>query len=116
MRPFSSPGSQIVFLCAAALLISTAPLIARAQDAEIFRGADLKLGEKLLAEHKCAQCHARRVGGDGSSIYRPKGRINSAARLRGMVEQCSLQLNLQLFPEEVDAIAAVLNRDYYKFK
>jgi hypothetical protein len=33
-----------------------------------------------------------------------------------MVEQCSLQLNLQLFPEEVDAIAAVLNRDHYKFK
>jgi hypothetical protein len=33
-----------------------------------------------------------------------------------MVQQCSTQLNLQLFPEEVDAIAAVLNRDHYKFK
>jgi hypothetical protein len=116
MRPLSSPGSQIAFLCVAALVISSAPLTARAQGAEILRGADLKLGERLLVEHKCAQCHVRRVGGDGSSIYRPKGRINSAARLRGMVEQCSLQLNLQLFPEEVDAIAAVLNRDHYKFK
>jgi hypothetical protein len=25
-------------------------------------------------------------------------------------------LNLQMFPEEVTAVAAVLNRDHYKFK
>jgi hypothetical protein len=32
------------------------------------------------------------------------------------VENCSTRLNLQLFPEEVTAIAAVLNRDHYRFK
>jgi len=89
---------------------------ALAQSAEIFHGADLKLGEKLIAEHKCAQCHASKVGGDGSAIYRPKGRINSAPYLRGMVEQCNSTLNLQMFPEEVNAVGAVLNRDHYKFK
>jgi hypothetical protein len=103
-------------LRAAAFVISIAPAIAHAQGAEIFRDADLKLGEKLIAEHKCAQCHAQRVGGNGSAIYRPTGRVNSVGRLRGTVQQCSTQLNLQLFPEELDAIAAVLNRDYYKFK
>jgi hypothetical protein len=29
-----------------------------------------------------------------------------------MVEQCNTELNLGLFPQEVDAVAAVLNRDH----
>ena len=57
-----------------------------------------------------------KVGGDGSDIYNPKGRINAPAFLRGMVEQCNTELNLGMFPEEVNAVAAVLNRDHYKFK
>ena len=84
--------------------------------AALFLGADLALGEQLLAEHKCAECHMRKLGGDGSAIYRPQGRINTPGFLRGMVEQCNLELKLSLFPEEVTAIAAVLNRDHYKFK
>lgn len=82
----------------------------------IFQGADLKLGEKLIAEQKCAACHQQKVGGDGSAIYKPAGRINTPGFLRGMVEQCNTQMNLGLFPEEVTAISAVLNRDHYKFK
>jgi hypothetical protein len=100
-------------LLALALLV---PALGQAQGAEIFKGADLALGAKLIAENQCAQCHTRKVGGDGSAIYRPQGRINTAGLLRGMVENCSTQLNLQLFPEEVTAIAAVLNRDHYQFK
>jgi mono/diheme cytochrome c family protein len=82
----------------------------------IFKDADLKLGEQLVSEHHCAACHARRVGGDGSAIYKPQGRINTPAFLRGMVEQCNTELNLGMFPEDVNAVAAVLNRDHYKFK
>ncbi len=82
---------------------------------ELFRGADLALGERLLREHRCAECHARKLGGDGSAIYRPRGRINTPGALRGMVEQCNLELNLTLFPDEVTAISAVLNRDHYRF-
>ncbi len=81
-----------------------------------FRGADLALGAQLLAEHRCEVCHTRKVGGDGSAIYRAAGRINTPGLLRGMVEQCNLELNLKLFPDEVHAIAAVLNRDHYRFK
>lgn len=84
--------------------------------AEIFREADLQLGQRLIAEHRCSECHIRRVGGDGAAIYRPQGRISNAGLLRGMVEQCNTELNLGLFPEEVTAIAAVLNRDHYRHK
>jgi mono/diheme cytochrome c family protein len=86
-----------------------------AQTPDIFRDADLALGEKLVLEHKCSACHARKVGGDGSAIYRPTGRINSPSLLRGMVDYCSTELNLQLFPEDVTAVAAVLQRDHYRF-
>lgn len=86
-----------------------------AQTPEIFRDADLALGDKLLREHRCAECHARKVGGDGSAIYRPTGKINSPGLLRGMVDYCSTELNLGLFPEEVTAVAAVLQRDHYRF-
>ena len=82
----------------------------------IFQGADLKLGQKLIDENKCVECHASKVPGDGSAIYKPQGRINTAGLLRGMVEQCNTELNMGMFPEEVNAVAAVLNKDYYKFK
>lgn len=89
--------------------------LAHAQPA-IFKGADYKLGEKLITEGKCVACHVSKVGGDGSAIYKPLGRINTAGFLRGMVEQCNTELNLGMFPEEVASVAAVLNRDHYKFK
>ena len=89
---------------------------AQAQVPAVYAGADLALGDKLISEHKCVACHQQKVGGDGSAIYKPAGRINSPGLLRGMVEQCSLNLNLALFPDEVTAIAAALNRDHYRFK
>jgi cytochrome c peroxidase len=89
---------------------------ASAQGAEIFKNANLALGEKLIAENKCVACHVSKVGGDGSAIYKPLGKINNAGLLRGMVEMCNTTMNLGLFPEEVTDVAAVLNRDHYKFK
>ncbi|MBP9905771.1 MAG: hypothetical protein KBF66_09450 [Rhodoferax sp.] len=80
----------------------------------LYQGADLVLGGKLIAEHQCSACHQKKAGGDGSAIYRPTGRINSLPALRGMVEQCNTELNLGLFPEEVNSVAAVLNRDHYR--
>ena len=84
--------------------------------AELFRGADLALGERLIKDNRCTACHIGKVGGDGSAIFRPAGRINTPSFLRGMVEQCNTERNLGLFPEEVSAVAAVLNRDHYRFK
>lgn len=98
-----------------AYLLMTVLTSAGAEVPEVFRGADLKLGQKLIAENKCVACHQQKVGGDGSAIYKPAGRINTSGYLRGMVEQCNTELNLGLFPEEVTAVAAVLNRDHYRF-
>jgi cytochrome c553 len=99
------------------ILLSLALASASAQPVPaLYEGADLKLGEKLMAEHKCAACHQQKVGGDGSAIYKPAGRLNSPGLLRGMVEQCNTELNLGLFPEEVNSISAVLNRDHYRLK
>jgi len=100
----------------AALILATQAVTVRAEVPEIFKDADLPLGEKLIDEHRCSGCHARRVGGDGSDVYNPQGRINQPGLLRGMVESCNTQLSFGLFPEEVTAIAAVLNRDHYRFK
>jgi len=89
---------------------------ASAQGSALFRDSDYKLGERLIAEHQCAACHQKRVGGDGSAIYKPTGKINTPGFLRGMVEQCNTELNLGMFPEEVTSVASVLNRDHYRFK
>lgn len=103
-------------LTALLLAAGVAFLAGQARAADIFQGADLALGEKLIAEHRCTQCHIGKVGGNGSAIYKPQGKIHSAGLLRGMVEMCNTTMNLGMFPEEVTAVAAVLNRDHYKFK
>jgi len=116
-RPVPSRRHWQRFALAALLLAGGATFLAgQARAADIFKDADLALGQKLIAEHKCVACHVSKVGGDGSAMYKPQGRINTAGLLRGMVEMCNTQMNLGLFPEEVTAVAAVLNRDHYKFK
>ena len=96
-------------------LVGTAALADTSVPAE-FRGADLALGERLIRENKCSECHIRRVGGDGTAIYRPAGRVNTPTALLTMVERCNTELNLGFFPEDTAAVAAVLQRDHYRFK
>lgn len=99
-------------LCAAASAAGAAwaqPALHRYPD------ADLKLGEQIIRENKCSACHVQKVGGDGSAIYRPQGRVNTPAVLLAMVQRCATELNLQLFPEDVAAVAGVLQRDHYRF-
>jgi hypothetical protein len=114
--PAAVLGVDAAMLAWAALAAGTGMDEVPADLPAIFRGADLPLGERLLAEHRCSACHSQRVGGDGSDIYNPAGRIASPGALRGMVEYCNTDLRLQLFPDEVTAIAAVLNRDHYHFR
>ena len=102
------------FLAFGMLLFALAT--ARAEIPALYAGADLALGARLIGERQCAVCHQQKVGADGTAIFRPAGRINTSGLLRGMVEQCNIELNLALFPDEVTSIAAVLNRDYYRFK
>lgn len=98
------------------LALLTISGMASAQQHALFKEADHQVGEKLISENQCNECHIRRVGGDGSTIYNPKGRINSAGALRGMVEYCNTELNLGFFPEDTNAVAAVLNKRHYKFR
>ena len=98
-----------------AAVLALVPLALAAQELHRFPEADLAVGQRLIREHSCSACHARKVGGDGSAIYRPKGRVSTPAALLAMVERCSVELNLGLFPEDVASVAAVLNRDHYKF-
>jgi hypothetical protein len=106
------------FACAVSVALSAllASQTAMAQTPAIFKDADLELGRQLIADNNCNACHAKKFGGDGSAIYRPQGRLTNAGLLRGMVEQCNTTLNLSLFPEEVTAIAAVLNQSHYRHK
>ena len=106
---------RLRFFVSMLAVMLTAPVLAQ-EGVMIFKDADLKLGQGLIKEHRCAECHARKFGGDGSGVYRPMQRVNTAGALRGMVEQCNTELNLGLFPEEVTAVAAVLNKEHYKFK
>ena len=98
------------------LIFLTGAGMASAQQHPLFKDADLNVGEKLIAEKQCNECHIRRVGGNGSAIYNPKGRINTAGALRGMVEYCNTELNLGFFPEDTTAVAAFLNKQHYKFR
>lgn len=111
------PSRRIAAWGAVALALWAGVMVsARAAEPTEFRGADLTLGQRLIQQHQCDACHASKVGGDGSAIYRPQGRINRPAALLAMVEMCSTELNLQLFPEDVAAVAAVLQRDHYRFR
>ena len=89
---------------------------AHSQEAAIFVGADKALGKQLMDEKKCAACHAAKFGGDGTAVYSPGKRLKTSSALRGMVEMCNTEMNLGLFPEEVTAIAAVLNARHYQFR
>lgn len=104
----------------AGLILATATSAATekqaATRAEPFPDADLSLGTRLIQEHRCSECHAQRFGGDGSAVYRPEGRINTPSALRAMVQRCDTELGLQLFPEDVEAVAGVLNRQHYRFQ
>lgn len=121
---FASPSSGVNFLGekagwtwgVLASLLSLGISVGAQEVPQIYQGADMKVGEKLISENQCDACHVRNVGGNGHGIYRPNGRVNSPALLRGQVEACNTTLNLALFPDEVNSIAAVLNRDHYKFK
>jgi hypothetical protein len=114
--PSLADAGRTLRRAAAALALGGLAASSQAAGPAEFEGADLPLGERLIRQHDCGACHARRVGGDGSAIYRPNGRVSRPAALVSMVERCSTELNLQFFPEDVAAVAAVLQRDHYHFK
>lgn len=85
--------------------------------AQPFSKGDPDIGRKLVTEQKCAACHARIVGGDGSQLYlRDNRRVTTPEKLRAQIAYCNSELKGGLFPEDEEHVAAFLNREYYKFK
>lgn len=64
---------------------------------------------KSLHDQQCMRCH------DAAMYTRPQSRIRDFAALRERVQQCELGAELMWFEEDVDDVAAYLNRDYYRF-
>ncbi len=70
---------------------------------------DINLG-KSLQQKNCMSCH------DDGIYSREDRRVTSSDALRAQVQRCETNLNLQWFPEDVDAVIEYLNTSYYKFQ
>jgi cytochrome c553 len=64
---------------------------------------------QALLQKNCTSCH-------GSEVYtRPDRKIHSLSALQQQVEFCNTNLDTKMFPDEVNAVANLLNKEYYKF-
>ncbi len=78
--------------------------------------ADPAEGKRLVAEKRCETCHNNKTLGDAKAIYlRTERKVTSWPKLKSQVAACNSELNLQLFPDDEEHIAAYLNQEYYKF-
>ena len=76
-------------------------------------------GRRLLMENDCnGACHQKSApNGDATSLYtRDNAKVKDLPALRKQVERCVASVGAQIMPDEIDAVVAALNHDYYKFK
>ncbi len=71
--------------------------------------ADVAHGQKLQQQH-CLSCH------DNSMYTRKARKVTSLDGLHKQVRRCEQTLGLTWFDEDIDDVAAYLNRDFYHFK
>ena len=96
---------KVLFPLAAALALACPAL-----------ASDVEEGRKLVDEKKCEICHNNLTLGDAKAVYLRKDRkVTTLPKLKAQVAACNTQLNLGLFPDEEEHIAAYLDRTYYKF-
>lgn len=87
------------------LCLLLAGLIASAQ-----AYADDTVNAQALVEQNCTSCH-------GPEVYtRSDRRVDSLDALHGQVRMCEQNLGLTWFDDQVDAVTALLNREYYQFE
>ncbi|MFZ5466462.1 MAG: c-type cytochrome [Pseudomonadota bacterium] len=91
------------------LALSAAALAATILTAPAAQAADLALGKKLYSEN-CVKCH-------GAEKYSaPDRKVHSMSTLKTYVQGCATNLSLSWFEDEVDAVAAYMNQEFYKLK
>jgi len=62
-----------------------------------------------LVEDNCTSCH-------GSEMYtREDRKVNSLSALKTQVEACNTNLDTGMSTEQLEAVATLLNEEYYKF-
>ena len=88
-----------LLLTAACLAMAAVPLSA----------ADVADGKALHSQY-CTSCH------DDSMYTRKNRRVDSMDGLTSQVGRCDASLGLKWFDDEIDAVAAYLNKNYYHFK
>jgi len=87
----------------AALISVSAMLVA--QSASAAEGVDAQ----GLIENNCSSCH-------GSEMYtREDRKVNSLSALEKQVAACNSNLNAGLSDDDMAAVVALLNKEYYKF-
>ena len=93
----NSPLRTTVALAFATAIATTPPAIAATVDATA-----------LVKEH-CSSCH-------GSEVYtREDRRVRSLAALHTQVRMCEQNLGLTWFDDQIDAVANLLNTQFYRF-
>jgi len=65
---------------------------------------------KSLQQKNCMSCH------DDGMYTREERRVTTLDALRHQVQRCETNLNLQWFPEDVDAVIEYLNTTFYNVK
>lgn len=99
------------------VLVAAALCLSAAVHADPFPKANPQTGKRLFDDAKCNACHNSLMGGDGNKIFtRPEHKVKDAPALLKMVRFCVAQTGAQVFPEDVEHIAAYLNRNFYKFE
>ena len=90
-------------------LIATFVTTAMLAASQTILAADTNHG-KSLQQKNCMGCH------DDGIYSREDRRVTSSDALRAQVQRCETNLNLQWFPEDVDAVIEYLNTSFYKFQ
>ncbi|WP_018870161.1 MULTISPECIES: cytochrome c [unclassified Thioalkalivibrio] len=76
---------------------------------------EIRMGQDLH-ENNCVSCHADMHGGDGSGMYTRDDRmVGDHDELVSMVRRCDANIGTAFFDDEIEAIVAYLNDEYYGF-
>ncbi len=78
---------------------------------ELYNEVELEqvIGGVAYSDANCETCH-------DTSLYTSQDRkATTWAKLKARVEGCNTNLDVGWFPDEVEDVAAYLNREFYKF-